>query len=142
MSDLESMPLDDQAPEKGYVTFELKRAREQLGWSLDLVAERLNLSIEQIEKLESLEKEVGELSPYERGYVRNYAQLVGLDLMAYEAKFPDGGTIASDIHSVEKYSYQVSKPFISTLWAKLVIYSLVAMVLIGVLMTVNLDLFN
>jgi|ACQI01.1.fsa_nt_gi cytoskeleton protein RodZ len=119
---------------------ELKQARESLDWSLDQVAEKLNLSIEQIEKLEQIEKNIADLTPFERGYLRNYANLLDLDISSYENTFPDGVGVASDLHSVERYSYKLAKPIFSRRWAKIVFYLLFLIVLLALISTVNFDL--
>ncbi|WP_298136776.1 helix-turn-helix domain-containing protein [Acidiferrobacter sp.] len=57
----------------------LRAARERAGWSVEQVAQRLRLSPAQITALESGQREGLPPAAYVRGYLRNYAQLLGLD---------------------------------------------------------------
>ncbi|HUW98631.1 MAG TPA: RodZ domain-containing protein [Acidiferrobacter sp.] len=57
----------------------LRRAREQAGWSVERVALKLHLSVAQVTALEKGERERLPPAPYVRGYLRSYAQLLGLD---------------------------------------------------------------
>lgn len=57
----------------------LRAARERAGWSLEHVALQLRLSPNQVEALESGRRENLPPAPYVRGYLRSYAQLLGLD---------------------------------------------------------------
>ena len=102
---------------------QLRQAREGLSWSPATVAEKLNLSEEQIAKLENTETEIADLTPFERGYLRNYAALVEVDITAYEAEFPSGHVVGADLKSVERYRYQVPKPLMQKTWFKAVLYS-------------------
>lgn len=57
----------------------LRRAREKKGWSTHDVGSRLRLMTRQVEAIE--EEEFSKLGPpvFARGFVRNYAKLMGLD---------------------------------------------------------------
>lgn len=57
----------------------LKAAREQAGWSIEHVALKLRLSTAQVAALEKGEREGLPPAAYVRGYLRSYAQLLGLD---------------------------------------------------------------
>lgn len=57
----------------------LKAARERAGWSIEQVALKLRLSAAQVAALEKGEREGLPPAAYVRGYLRNYAQLLGLD---------------------------------------------------------------
>ncbi len=57
----------------------LKAARERAGWSREQVALKLRLSVAQVTALENGEREGLPPAPYVRGYLRSYAQLLGLD---------------------------------------------------------------
>ncbi len=57
----------------------LKAARERAGWSLEQVALKLRLSVVQVAALEKGEREGLPPAAYVRGYLRSYAQLLGLD---------------------------------------------------------------
>lgn len=57
----------------------LKAARERAGWSIEQVALKLRLSVAQVAALEKGEREGLPPAAYVRGYLRSYAQLLGLD---------------------------------------------------------------
>lgn len=57
----------------------LKAARERAGWSIEHVALKLRLSPAQVAALEKGEREGLPPAAYVRGYLRSYAQLLGLD---------------------------------------------------------------
>ena len=57
----------------------LKAARERAGWSIEHVALKLRLSVGQVAALEKGEREGLPPAAYVRGYLRSYAQLLGLD---------------------------------------------------------------
>ncbi|MBF6058810.1 MULTISPECIES: helix-turn-helix domain-containing protein [Thiomicrorhabdus] len=106
----------------------LLKAREEQSLSLDAVSAQLNLSIERIEKMESDSFDPTNLSPFERGYVRNYAKLLGLDDAQFEHYFANNDNVSSDLHSVDRYRYSTQKPLVSESFVKfLVAISIVAM---------------
>ncbi len=57
----------------------LKAARERAGWSIEQAALKLRLSVAQVAALEKGEREGLPPAAYVRGYLRSYAQLLGLD---------------------------------------------------------------
>ncbi len=122
------------------VSEKLKQAREDQGLSLEAVAEKLNLSVEQIGKIEQIDSDIAQLSPFERGYIRNYANLLECDISEYEAQFPDGIGVGSELHSVQRYSYKVSKPFVSRKWVKRVFYLLLIIAVLVVLSMLNINI--
>ncbi|UEO00877.1 helix-turn-helix domain-containing protein [Acidiferrobacter thiooxydans] len=70
----------------------LRAARERAGWSVEQVAQRLRLSPSQIVALESGRREDLPPAAYIRGYLRNYAQLLGLDPQEFaKARASDEG---------------------------------------------------
>ena len=66
-------------PEQESIGARLRRAREAQGRTVRAVAASLNLSVDKVEALE--QGDDGRLPPptFIRGYLRNYARLVGLD---------------------------------------------------------------
>lgn len=70
----------------------LKAAREAAGLSLGEVADRLKLSLKQLEAIESDRFEVLPGPAFARGFVRNYARFLGLDavplMTRLEERFP------------------------------------------------------
>ncbi|WP_297444980.1 helix-turn-helix transcriptional regulator [Acidiferrobacter sp.] len=74
--DIEGAPNDAPPVNPGA---RLRAARERAGWSVEQVAQRLRLSPAQIVALESGRREDLPPAAYVRGYLRSYAQLLGLD---------------------------------------------------------------
>lgn len=126
------------------ISAKLKQTREQQGLTIEGVAETLNLSEEQISELEHDVADVKELSPFQRGYLRNYANLLGMDLTEIEAQFPDGIAVGSDLYSVQRYSYKVSKPLMGRGWFKALIWLIfiAAIAIVVASLDINLDDFN
>ncbi|WP_297389520.1 helix-turn-helix domain-containing protein [Acidiferrobacter sp.] len=70
----------------------LRAARERAGWSVEQVAQRLRLSPSQIVAIESGRREDLPPAAYVRGYLRSYAQLLGLDPQEFaKARASDEG---------------------------------------------------
>jgi len=82
------------AAEAGRVGEELRDARENLGASVDDMAERLRISRRHLHALE--EGRIGDLpgTPYALGFVRSYAQALGLDAAAMTRRVRDGAPSA------------------------------------------------
>ncbi|NPA72210.1 MAG: helix-turn-helix domain-containing protein [Gammaproteobacteria bacterium] len=106
--------------------------RQSKGLSLEEVSARLNLSIEQLEKIEGDEFNPGDLTTFERGYIRNYASLLGIDYAEIEAYFPDVNSVCSELHSVQRYSFPINKPLLGkkiTKWALVLLLGLIVLFL-------------
>lgn len=119
----------DTAPK---LSDKLMQARESKGMSLESVADQLNLSVSQLKMLESHELDLTKLSPFERGYIRNYARFLELDISEYESQFPSGLTVGADLQSVQRYSYKTTKPLMSRGWVKMIIF--IALIILAVWM--------
>lgn len=111
----------------------LKQEREQQGLSLEVIAEKLNLSVEQISHIESAQADIADLSPFERGYIRNYASLLEVDMKPFADDFPSGSGVGSELQPVQRYSYKMSKPISSRRWFKKTFSLLIIIFLIVVL---------
>ncbi len=76
---------------------QLVAARERLGLSAGDVARQLRLQLRQVEALEANRFEALPGTTFVRGFLRNYARVVGLDaaalLAAYEASRPQPGSV-------------------------------------------------
>lgn len=117
----------------------LSSTREAQGLSLEQVSKRLNLSLEQLEKLEKDGLEPESLSTFERGYVRNYARLLGIEEGLIENYFANCHHRYSALHSVKKYSCSTHKPLLG----RSIIKWLVAFALIGlVVVLIGTELFH
>lgn len=114
----------------------LAAARQQKKWSLEDVVERLKISQKHLSYFESDALDMAQLDPFQRGYLRNYAELLDVDIEPFEQVFPVGGAVSSDLQSVEQSDSHV-EPVISTKLLKFLI-SIFIIALIVVLLMINL----
>ncbi len=105
----------------------LLEAREAQGISLESVAGQLKLSVVQLKKLEKEGLNPETLTTFERGYVRNYATFLGLDLECIERYFSGYDYGYSALHSVKVYGETEHKPLLG----RFIIKWLLVFVLIG-----------
>lgn len=114
----------------------LKNAREAKGWSIDEVADKLKVGAEHIAYLESSQLDIASLDPFKRGYLRNYAEIVGLDIAAYSEVFSDVKATEAPLISVSSEDPSI-KPVFSMAALK-IITSVVIILLIALLVVINL----
>lgn len=113
----------------------LKKSREANGWTVEEVAEKLKISASHLYALEDEQVDIASLDPFKRGYLRNYADLLGVDVSNY-------AEILSEVKSPEASIQPVSaedpsiKPVFSMATLK-VIFSLVIILLIALLVVIN-----
>lgn len=74
----------------------VRGAREAAGLSVDDVAQQLKLAPRQVQALEADEYDKLPGRTFVRGFLRNYARLLGLDANALLAALPDGSTASLD----------------------------------------------
>ncbi|MBN2648086.1 MAG: helix-turn-helix domain-containing protein [Thiotrichales bacterium] len=122
--------LDPNAIDKTFDTLQLhellQQTRQAQHLTLETVSSQLNISVEQLQFLESDGLDPLNLTPFERGYVRNYAALLQIPREKYEYFFPQNKDMASQLHSVNRYySFEDSKPFFSRPLGRALIYVLV-----------------
>lgn len=110
----------------------LADARERMGMTLDVAAQRLNLTEAQLANFEQNAIDVRALSPFERGYLRNYAVLLELDSDLYEPLFPHAEEIGSELQSMRRYQYDAPTPLIKSGFMRFMT-SLLLLALLGVL---------
>ncbi|PLA75517.1 hypothetical protein CYQ88_00685 [Hydrogenovibrio sp. SC-1] len=114
----------------------LRKAREAKGWSIDEVAEKLKVGAEHLAYLESDQLDITSLDPFKRGYLRNYAEIVGLDITAYSEIFSDVKATEAPLISVSSEDPSI-KPVFSMATLK-IITSVVIILLIALLVVINL----
>lgn len=117
----------------------LLEARTKKDVSLEDLAEKLNLPVSQLQKFESDSLRLGELTTFERGYLRNYASLLEIEIDRYQAAFPEGMAVGSDLQPLQRFSYNSSKPLLSKRWFKLLIFMALASVLVWGLSLLEID---
>nr|WP_294867785.1 helix-turn-helix domain-containing protein [uncultured Pseudogulbenkiania sp.] len=101
-------------PDRDSVGAALKAAREAAGLSLGEVADRLKLSLKQLEAIEADRFEALPGAAFVRGFVRNYARFLGLDaapLMArLEERFPSSVKEVANLSKEAEAASVVSEP--------------------------------
>ncbi|MDX1795824.1 MAG: helix-turn-helix domain-containing protein [Hydrogenovibrio sp.] len=107
----------------------LKSKRKAQALSLEMVSERLKLTKEQLEYFESPELNLAELTPFQRGYLRNYAEVLGVDVSQFDTEFPDGIQVSSTLSKVEQYDAKKA-PLISPEFLKWILWALVVAIII------------
>ncbi len=115
----------------------LRDYRKRQSLTLEQVAEHLNLSLEQLKKLEQDDWIPEKLSTFERGYVRNYARLLKIEASVVESYFADCHYQYSALHSVKVYGCSTHKP----LWGRLIVKWIVLMVVLGVGLALVISVF-
>ncbi|WP_373019009.1 helix-turn-helix domain-containing protein [Thiomicrorhabdus sp.] len=90
----------------------LLKVRKEKKLTLEEASKRLNLPESQLEQFEQTELNLSEMTPFERGYVRNYAHFLGIDEEVYEPYFPDADDVVSNLKSMQRYQYPTTKPLI------------------------------
>ncbi|MCW3481364.1 helix-turn-helix domain-containing protein [Neisseriaceae bacterium JH1-16] len=103
---MENIEVPSTTPEPIGVGTRLKAAREAAGLSLGDVADRLKLSIRQLEALESDSYDVLPGPAFVRGFVRNYARFLDIDsaplMAALESRVPSVAKVVENFaHEVE-----------------------------------------
>jgi cytoskeleton protein RodZ len=91
----------------------LMHARQQKQWSLEEVAQRLNLPVSQLEKFEQTALNPVQMGPFERGYLRNYARVLEIDEQQFADYLPNSDQISSQLKSMQRFHYGTPKPLFS-----------------------------
>lgn len=123
MSEVERMG-SEQSIDTMALNVLLRQTREEQHLTLDTVSSQLNMSLQQLNHLESDELDPTTMSPFERGYVRNYAAMLQIPSEKIEHFFPQS-EVVSDLHSVQRYySYDDKKPFFARPMGRALVYLL------------------
>ncbi|GAB6070700.1 hypothetical protein JCM30760_17970 [Thiomicrorhabdus hydrogeniphila] len=117
----------------------LVQAREKKNMALAEAAKKLNLSVKQLEKFETSDLDLKNLTPFERGYLRNYAFLLNVDMKEFEDQFPAGMSIGSDLQTIHHDKFQTRKPFKISGWIKLLFIVLLIALVIWIASTLGID---
>lgn len=111
----------------------LRRARLKRGWSIEQVAAQLKLTYRQVEALESDRHDKLPGAVFVRGFLRNYARLLGLDpeevLRIYASQSGDAGTRSAQQLVPKAEGPLMEHSWRTVLWALLVLAVIVGMVL-------------
>lgn len=90
----------------------LRAAREQKKLSISDVAEQLKIASSHIQYFEGEHLDLTQLDPFQRGYLRNYSELLNVDIKPYESVFPEVVDVGSSLQSVDLEEH-ATKPIIS-----------------------------
>jgi cytoskeleton protein RodZ len=85
----------------------LKQARIEQDYTTEAMADVMKLTVDKVEAMESY-PDLASLSPFDRGYVRNYASKVGLSLEPFELHSKDVAMLAAELQPIAKEDW--SKP--------------------------------
>jgi cytoskeleton protein RodZ len=94
----------------------LEQARLKQDLTQEAMADIMKLSLDKIIEMESY-VDLSSLSPFDRGYVRNYAGKVELDLESFELNAQELKKIAAELQPISKEDW--SKPFFP--WLKVLV---------------------
>lgn len=78
----------------------LRATREQRNLSLQQVAESLKISEKSLAFFESEQLRLDALDPFQRGYLRNYASLLGVSLERFQVELSKEAEKASGLQSI------------------------------------------
>lgn len=96
----------------------LEDARQEQNRTLEDIAAQLNLSVEQLDFFEKADYELQDLSPFQRGYLRNYLTLLSLDPMQW---MPEQENRSSELLSMQDYNdFKDHKPLLTSRWFKVI----------------------
>jgi len=118
------------------LTSALKKAREEKGWSIEEVAEKLKIAAEHLAFMESEQLDIASLDPFKRGYLRNYAEVLGVDVFDYQTMFNDIKSIEAPLQSVSSEDPSI-KPVFSIATLR-VMTTIILIALVALLVMINL----
>jgi cytoskeleton protein RodZ len=104
----------------------LKKARVQQDYTKEAMADVMKLTVDKVTAIESY-RDLASLSPFDRGYVRNYASKVGLSLEPFELQSSDVAKLAAELQPIAKEDW--SKPLFP--WIRVAVW----VVIVGLLFT-------
>lgn len=102
----------------------LRAAREAKGWTLQDAANKLRLMVRQIEAMESEDYAALGQPVFARGFVRNYARLLGLEPEPLLERMAATGAVPPERVEPEPYSLEVSSGLSKALIGVLVVLGL------------------
>lgn len=118
----------------------LVTARKKAGLSLDDVAAQLHLAKSQLEEFESESLVLQSLSTFQRGYLRAYADYIGINKAEVDDFLPSESGIETDLQTIECESFTSTTPLMARKWVKSVLWILVMVVVVYVLVSSGFDL--
>lgn len=104
----EQTPLIDEETKLEAGTI-LKQKREELGLTLEQIANRLRLRRSIIENIESNQFESKQVATFTRGYLRSYARVVGIEESVVLCALDDKGKAQHQEHEMQSFSQKTSQ---------------------------------
>lgn len=102
-------------------------ARQEQGLSLSVVAETLKVSEKQLAFFEGEAFELNALTPFQRGYLRNYAKLLKVDLTPYHLEDLGKEQVSSKLQSIDSEPKPLVKLTFLTVIKWLLLVGLIAL---------------
>ncbi len=119
--------MNEEVPSVGA---SLKAAREAQGLSLDQAAGRLRLMIRQLSTMETDDFAALGQPVFARGFVRNYARMLGLDAEALVSRMANTGQEES--HTIEHLPLEQPRSLLTSPWVLAAVAALVMLIAIPV----------
>lgn len=119
--------MNEEVPSVGV---SLKVAREAQGLSLDQAASRLRLMIRQLSAMETDDFAALGQPVFARGFVRNYARMLGLDAEALVSRMPNTGQ--EEPHAIEHLPLEQPRSLLTSPWVLGAVAALVMLIAIPV----------
>ncbi|MDG6778446.1 helix-turn-helix domain-containing protein [Thiomicrorhabdus sp. zzn3] len=116
----------------------LSDARKSQKLTIKEAAKKLNLSEAQLQQFEQASCDLATMGPFERGYLRNYAQLLDVDEAVVESYLDAVSSAGSELKSMQRFQYPAPKPLIRGSFGRFVVWVLL-IVLGGALVWFLLD---
>ncbi|MGC9385976.1 MAG: helix-turn-helix domain-containing protein [Hydrogenovibrio sp.] len=110
----------------------LKTAREAQNLSIERVAEQLKISPRHLYFFESGDFELSQLDPFQRGYIRNYADRMAVSLAEYESLFPEAMQVGSRLQTVDDEEH-ISKPMLSIATLRIISILLIIVIIVALI---------
>lgn len=102
----------------------LSDARKSQKLTIKEAAKRLNLSEEQLQQFEQASFNLEAMGPFERGYLRNYALLLGIDETVIEFYLQAVSSAGSELKSMQRFQYPAPKPLIRGSFGRFILWML------------------
>jgi cytoskeleton protein RodZ len=115
----------------------LKAAREAKSWTVQDAANKLRLMVRQVEAMEAEDYAALGQPVFARGFVRNYARLLGMDPEPLLTRMADSGAAPAEKVETESYAPQASQGISPILIGSLAVLSLLLAIPAGIYLWLN-----
>lgn len=115
----------------------LKAAREAKGWTVQDAANKLRLMVRQVEAMEAEDYAALGQPVFARGFVRNYARLLGMDPEPLLTRMSESGAAPAEKVETESYAPVTSQGISPILIGSLVVLALLLAIPAGIYLWLN-----